>query len=84
MGGYISSYANRFYTALESGFGEAAAITGVNRIPAVKLAIRQQLEAAERRDKTGSRTFAGYPPGGRRRTRWELQTYMTSRTGSRR
>jgi hypothetical protein len=75
---YISSYANRFYTAMETGFGQVAAITAANRIPAVKLAIRQQLETAERRDKTGSRTFAGYPPGGRRRTQWQLNTYMTT------
>jgi hypothetical protein len=49
-----------------------------NRIPAVKLAIQQQLQAAGRKDKTGSRTFAGLPVGGRRRTDFELRTYLTS------
>src|SRR5574340_430145 len=78
MASYVSSYANRFYTAVESGFGQVAAITAANRISAVKLGIKQQLEVAERKDKTGSRTFAGYPPGGRRRTQWDLRTYMTS------
>lgn len=77
MASYISSKANRFYTAVENGFGEVSAITAANRIPAVKLAIRQQFETAERKDKTGSRTFAGLPPGGRRRTQFDLQTYMT-------
>ena len=39
MASYISSNANRFYTALESAYGQVPAITGANRIPAVKLTI---------------------------------------------
>ncbi len=78
MASYISSNANRFYAAIEESFGRVGAITAANRIPAVKLAISQQLEAAERRDKTGTRTYAGVPPGGRRRTNFELQTYLTT------
>jgi hypothetical protein len=83
MATYISSNANRFYTALENSYGEAAAVQGANRIPALKLAIQQQSEAAERKDKTGSRTFSGLPSGGRRRTTFELRTYLTtwSKTG---
>ena len=75
---YISSNANRFYTALESAYGQVPPITAGNRIPAVKLTIQQQLEVANRKDKTGSRTFPGLPVGGRRRTNFELQTYLTS------
>ena len=78
MATYISSNANRFYTALENSFGETGTITAANRIPAVKLSIRQQVETATRRDKTGSRTFAGLPQGVRRRTDFDLQTYLTS------
>ena len=78
MSSYISSNANRFYTALESAYGTVATVTASNRIPAVKLAVRQQLEVLDRKDKTGSRTFAGLPTGGRRRTNFELRTYMTS------
>ena len=78
MASYISSNANRFYTALESSFGKAETITAANRIPAVKLSIRQQVETGKRRDKTGSRTFAGLPQGVRRKTDFELQTYLTS------
>src|SRR5205807_10391286 len=78
MASYISSNANRFYTVLENSFGKAEAITAANRIPAVKLGIKQQVETATRRDKTGSRTFAGLPQGVRRRTDFELQTYLTS------
>ena len=78
MPSYISSNANRFYTALENSFGEVESITAANRIPAVKLGIRQQLDSAPRKDKTGSRTFGGLPAGGRRRTDFELHTYLTS------
>jgi len=41
MSCYISSNNNRVYVALESNYGQAAAITGANRIPTVKLATRQ-------------------------------------------
>ena len=78
MASYISSNANRFYTALESAYGKVDPITAANRIPAVKLGIQQKVDAGTRRDKTGSRTFAGLPAGVRRRTDFELQTYLTS------
>ena len=50
---YISSNNNRYYAALEQSFGEAGAATAENRIPAVKLGIRQIVERPRRRDKTG-------------------------------
>ena len=78
MASYISSNANRFYAALESAYGSVAAVAASNRIPALKLTVQQQLEVTNRKDKTGSRTFPGLPAGGRRRTSFELQTYMTS------
>jgi len=82
MASYISSNANRFYAALESAYGSVAAIAASNRIPALKLTVQQQLEVTTRKDKTGSRTFPGLPAGGRRRTNFELQTYMTSWQGA--
>ena len=82
MASYISSNANRFYAALESAYGSVAAIAASNRIPALKLTVQQQLEVTTRKDKTGSRTFPGLPAGGRRRTSFELQTYMTSWQGA--
>jgi len=78
MASYISSNANRFYTALESAYGQAPTITATNRIPALKLTVRQQFEVTERKDKTGSRTFTGLPPGGRRQTTFELRTLLTN------
>ena len=80
MSCYISSNNNRVYVALETSYGQAAAITGANRIPLVKLGARQVLEQTGRRDKTGSRTFAGLPNRIRRRTSFHLNTFMTEWT----
>jgi hypothetical protein len=77
---YISSNDNRFYVALEAGYGNAAAVAASNRIPAVKLITKQQTEKIQRRDKTGSRTFAGNPSGLRRQTSFQLKTYMATWT----
>lgn len=78
MSCYISSNENRLYTALETAYGQVVAVTAANRIAAIKLSTKQELETAERRDKTGSRTFSGFPAGLRRRTSFDLTTYMTS------
>jgi hypothetical protein len=78
---YISSNANRFYCATEATYGQVPPITSDNRIPAVKLSAKQQLEVTSRKDKTGSRTFAGLPPGGRRRTTFHLNTLLTTWAG---
>lgn len=78
MSCYIASNNNRFYAALEPGYGQTPAATAANRIPAVKLAIRQEAERVQRRDKTGSRSFLGLPADTRRQTTFELRTYMTS------
>src|SRR5262245_33889538 len=78
MPSYISSNANRLYSANETEYGRVPEIGARNRIPALRLSAKQQLDRAERRDKTGSRTFAGTPLGTRRRTTFELRAYMTS------
>ncbi len=82
MANYISSNDNRFYVAAESSFGTVAAVTAANRIPAVRLGARQRIERAERRDKSGGRTFVGIPSGVRRSATFELATYMTSWTNA--
>lgn len=78
MGVYILSSANRWYVSLEQAYGEVGPVSSQNRIPAVRLTVRQQLEKRERRDKTGSRTFWGLPAGLRKRTNFTLRTYMAS------
>ncbi len=81
MSSYISSNANRFYAGLETSYGQTPAISSQSRFPAVKLTAKNQLEKADRRDKTGSRTFVGIPAGLRRTTTFNLSTYMTSWNG---
>lgn len=81
MGCYISSNDNRHYVALETSFGSAAAATAANRVPSVKLGVRQVTQTPRRRDKTGSRTFPGLPSGLRQRTTWDLTTYLTNWPG---
>ena len=73
---FISSNANRWYCAREESYGRLAAVTGSHRIPAVKMTARQQREKSNRKDKTGSRTFAGLPPGMRLQTTFNLTSYM--------
>jgi hypothetical protein len=80
MGSYISSNDNRFYAALEPAYAQVGAMTAASRFPGVKLATKQAAEKVQRKDKTGSRTFAGLPQGIRRRTSYEVRTYMTAWT----
>ncbi len=78
MSCYISSNANRFYTAVEPAYGEVPAITAANRIVAVKLSTKQGLEKVQRKDKTGTRTFPGLPAELRTTTSYDLTTYMVT------
>ena len=78
MSCYISSNNNRFYVAAEEAYGAVAAVTAVNRIPAVTLSIKQRSIHGHRKDKTGSRSYAGSPSGVRQRTQFDLTTYLTS------
>src|ERR1019366_9124099 len=73
---YISSNANRWYCAQESTYGQIPAITAANRIPAVKLEAQTQRQKSLRKDKTGSRTWAGMPAGMRRETTFNATSYM--------
>jgi hypothetical protein len=82
MSCYISSTNNRFYTALEVSYGQVPPVTAGGRIPAVKLAIRQEPDVADRKDKTGSRTYFGLPSHTRRQTSYELKTYLTNWPGA--
>jgi hypothetical protein len=73
---YISSNANRWYCALESAYGIIPAITAANRIPAVSLSAQVRRANCQRKDKTGSRTWAGAPLGMRTQTSYDMKTYM--------
>src|SRR5579871_1284708 len=76
--GYVSSNNNRFYVTLEGSYGVAGSVTPQNRIPAVKLTAKNTPERLQRKDKTGSRTYAGIPSNIRKTTNFELSTYMTN------
>ncbi|MGA2185068.1 MAG: hypothetical protein ABSH47_18775 [Bryobacteraceae bacterium] len=78
MPSYVSSIENRCYVALETSYGIAASVGSGHRIPPVNLTATQKTERGQRRDKTGSRTFAGDAPGLRRTTQFELRTYLSS------
>jgi hypothetical protein len=80
MSCYISSNNNRVYAAPETSYGAVPAVASRNRIPTVKLATRQVPELTNRRDKTGSRTFVGLPNRIRRKTSFQLNTFMTEWT----
>jgi hypothetical protein len=73
---YISSNANRWYCAKEDTYGHVPAITAANRIPAVGMTAKHHREKSQRRDKTGSRTWAGLPVGMRHETSFQMTTYM--------
>lgn len=79
MACYIASNNNRFYVARETGYGVPAAVTAADRFPAAGLGIREEREAVRRRDKTGTRTFQGVAAELRRRTQFEVKTYLASR-----
>ncbi|MBV8833883.1 MAG: hypothetical protein JO108_32185 [Acidobacteriaceae bacterium] len=78
MGEYILSNANRFYVALESAYGQAAMPSAAGRITALRVDAQQMLEARKRIDKTGSRTYLGASRNARRRTAFDIHSYLTA------
>jgi hypothetical protein len=74
----IGSNNNRHYAGKESAYGIVPVATSSARVQAVRLGIRQELERARRRDKTGTRTFQGEPEGLRQRTTFDLEAYLTT------
>ena len=81
MSCYISSNENRFYAGLESKYGAVASVSAANRFSAVSLTARQKPDIAPRRDKTGSRTYMGAAGIPRKKTDFELKTYMSGWDG---
>ncbi len=81
MASYITSTDNRIYAAAESSFGSVPTVVATNRIPALKLAVKEQADRPVRRDKTGSRTFPGLPSNLRKRCSFDLTTYMSGWSG---
>lgn len=80
MSNSVLSVQNRFYAEVEPAFGQVPAIAAANRFSAVKLGAKQSDEQRDRKDKTGSRTYVGVTPGGRRRTQFSLLSYLLAGT----
>lgn len=73
---YILSNANRWYCVQEPAYGHIGAITAANRIPAVSMKVQNQRDKSQRKDKTGTRTWAGLPGGMRRHTTFDATSYV--------
>jgi hypothetical protein len=78
MASCVLSSQNRAYVKQESSYGSAPAVTSADRVAVIGLDVRQRRETRERRDKTGSRSYAGTPAGGRKRTEFSLQSYLVT------
>ena len=73
---YILSNANRWYCIQETAYGQVGTIAATNRIPAIGMKVQNQREKPWRKDKTGTRTWAGLPVGMRRHTTFDATSYM--------
>lgn len=79
MSCYISTRNNRYYAAKEAEFGQVATASASGRFGAVWLRVAQKHEEPRRRDKTGTRTYGGVAGRLRKRTSFELSTYLFAR-----
>jgi hypothetical protein len=78
MASCVLSSQNRAYVKQESSYGATPAVTSADRVAVIGLDVRQRRETRERRDKIGSRSYAGTPAGGRKRTEFSLQSYLVT------
>jgi hypothetical protein len=79
---YISSNNNRWYCQLESLYGQVPVTSPQGRFPAVQMSVQQKVDTPARKDKTGTRTFAGATANMRKNTTFALTTYMTAWTSA--
>jgi hypothetical protein len=79
MSCYISTRDSRYYAAVETAFGQVAPVTAANRFSGLRLYVQQKWEEPRRRDKTGTRTHLGIAGLPRKRTAYELSTYLYAR-----
>lgn len=79
MACYISSGKNRHYAAVETIFGQAAAVTAAERFTSLGVKISVEQERPRRRDKTGTRTYQGIAGELRKRITFEAGTYLYQR-----
>ena len=75
---YVASNLNRFYAAVETAYGVVPTIAGEDAFRALSADLELVQQYLERRDKSGSRSFAGIAAGGRRQARFEIEAYLMS------
>jgi len=73
---YISSDLNRLYAALEPSYGSTPAPAPSNAFRVLKSTVELVQDYLQRQDKTGSRSYAGVIPGGRRHGKFDVQAYL--------
>src|SRR5258708_1182947 len=73
---YIRRDLNRLYAALESSYGATPTPSPANAFRALKSNIELVQAYLQRQDKTGSRSYAGVAPGGRRHGKFDVQAYL--------
>lgn len=79
MSCYISTRNSRYYAAREETFGQVAPVTAADRFTGLWLNVSQKWDEPRRRDKTGTRTYQGIAGRLRKRTSFELSTYLYAR-----
>ena len=79
MSCYISTRNSRYYGAKEAEFGRVAPVSATDRFSGQWLRTWQQWDEPRRRDKTGTRTRQGTFGRLRKRTSFELKTYVYAR-----
>jgi len=73
---YIPIELNRHFAALESSYGVVPAFAPENAFHALKTDLELQQEYLERKDITGTRSFAGVAGGGRRNGQFQVEAYL--------
>ncbi len=79
MNCYISTRDSRYYAAIEPAFGQVAAVTAAERFSGLGLRVLQKWDEPQRRDKTGTRSYQGVAGRLRKRTWFEMRTYLYAR-----
>ncbi len=74
----VSTSLNRFYAELEASYGAVPGINPDCAFRALNVDLEPVQQYLERRDKSGSRSFAGVAAGGRRQARFQLDSYLMS------
>jgi hypothetical protein len=74
----VSTSLNRSYAAIEPSYGAVPAIDANCAFRALSVDLEAVQQYLERKDKLGSRSFAGVAAGGRRQSRFAIEAYLMS------